>query len=150
MVSGQFSRGGASYPRGQFSGGQSSRGKLSGRQLPRRAIFPGRNCPDTYLSEEFYTTEPKILNASICIFQPSGKIKIAGSYWDVDFPLFLFHLFLETMLLSIFYLEFFLKSNRFWFQKNDGKNIGWRHKEMVGKMHKMIKTIYMKLDFTVI
>ena len=88
------------YPRGQFSGGQSSRGKLSGRQLPRRAIFPGRNCPDTYLSEEFYTTEPKILNASICIFQPSGKIKIAGSYWDVDFPLFLFHLFLETMLLS--------------------------------------------------
>ena len=92
--------GGGSYPRGQFSGGQSSRGKLSGEQLPRGAIFPGGNCPDTYLSEEFYTTEQKILNPSICIFQPSGKIKIAGSYWDVDFPLFLFHLFLETMLLS--------------------------------------------------
>ena len=35
-----------------------------------------------YLSEEFYTTEQKILNASICSFQPFGKIKIAGSYED--------------------------------------------------------------------
>ena len=40
-----------------------------------------------YLSEEFCTTERKILNASICLFQPFGKIKIAGSYWDDGFPL---------------------------------------------------------------
>ena len=33
-----------------------------------------------YLSEEFYTTKQKILNASIFLFQPFGKIKIAGSY----------------------------------------------------------------------
>ena len=35
-----------------------------------------------YLSEEFYITEQKLLNASICLFQPFGKIKIAGSYED--------------------------------------------------------------------
>ena len=35
-----------------------------------------------YSSEEFYTTEEKILNASICLFQPFRKIKIAGSYED--------------------------------------------------------------------
>ena len=31
-----------------------------------------------YLREEFYTTEHKILNASVCLFPPFGKIKIAG------------------------------------------------------------------------
>ena len=35
-----------------------------------------------YLSEEFYTTEQKLLNASICLFQPFGKIKTAGGYED--------------------------------------------------------------------
>ena len=35
-----------------------------------------------YLSEEFYTTEQKLLNASICLFPPFGKIKIAGGYED--------------------------------------------------------------------
>ena len=35
-----------------------------------------------YLSEEFYTTKHKILNASICLFQPFRKIKIAESYED--------------------------------------------------------------------
>ena len=34
------------------------------------------------LSEEFCSTEQEILNASICVFQPIGKIKIAGSYED--------------------------------------------------------------------
>ena len=33
-----------------------------------------------YLPEEFYTTEQEILNVSICLFQPSGTIKITGSY----------------------------------------------------------------------
>ena len=33
-----------------------------------------------YLSEELYTTEQKILNASIYLFHPFGKIRIAGSY----------------------------------------------------------------------
>ena len=32
----------------------------------------------------------------------------------------------------------FLKPNRFWFGKNDGKNIDLSQKEIVGKMHKMI------------
>ena len=32
-----------------------------------------------YMSEEFYSMEQK-LNASFCLFQPFGKIKIAGSY----------------------------------------------------------------------
>ena len=40
------------------------------------------------------------VNATVCLFQPFGKIKIAGSCSNVGFPLFLFHLFLETMLLS--------------------------------------------------
>ena len=35
-----------------------------------------------YLSEEFYTTEQKIFNASICLFQPFGKTNIAESYED--------------------------------------------------------------------
>ena len=85
-----------------------------------------RNNLQLYLSEEFYTTEQKILNASICLFQPFGNIKITGTYsgvtktnqhliyenlkaillkiktfnWDVGFPLFLVYPFIETMLLS--------------------------------------------------
>ena len=60
--------------------------------------------------------------------------------WDVGFALFLFHPCLETSLLSQSLISrIFLKPNRFWFQKNDGKNIDWRQKEMLGKMHKMIK-----------
>ena len=44
--------------------------------------------------------------------------------WDIGFPLFLFHPFLETMFLSENLIsKKFLKPNRFWFQKNDGKNI---------------------------
>ena len=86
------------------------------------------------LSEEFCSTEQKILNASICLFQPFGKIKIAGSYEDKS-SLALRKLrrrlssvsltsFLETMLLSENLIpRIFLKPNRFWFQKNDGKNI---------------------------
>ena len=35
-----------------------------------------------YSLEESYTSEQKILNASICLFQLFGKIKIAGSYED--------------------------------------------------------------------
>ena len=47
---------------------------------------------------------------------------------DGGFPLFLFHPFLETMLLSEsliyrIFLKSNLKPNRFWFQTNDGKNI---------------------------
>ena len=34
------------------------------------------------LSKEFCSTEQKILNASIYLFQPFGKIKIVGSYED--------------------------------------------------------------------
>ena len=41
-----------------------------------------------YWSEEFYTTEQKILNPSTCLFQPFGKIKIAGSYEDKATPTF--------------------------------------------------------------
>ena len=41
-----------------------------------------RNSLLFHLSEEFYTTEPKILNASICLFQPFGRIKMAGNYED--------------------------------------------------------------------
>ena len=44
-------------------------------------ILTGNNLP-FHLPEEFYTTEQKILNACICLFQPFGKIKIAGSYED--------------------------------------------------------------------
>ena len=87
-----------------------------------------------YLSEEFYTTEQKILNAIICLFQPFGKISVAGSYEDkpslalrkLRHRLFFVSLssFLETMLLSESLISrIFLKPNRFWFQKNDGKNI---------------------------
>ena len=44
--------------------------------------------------------------------------------WDIGFPLFLFHPFLETMLLSESLISrIVLKPNRFWFQKNDEKNI---------------------------
>ena len=35
----------------------------------------------------------------------------------------------------------FLKPNRFWFKTNDGKNIDRRQKEMIGKMHEMIKQL---------
>ena len=35
-----------------------------------------------YLSKEFYSTEQKILNVSVCLFQPFGKVKIVGSYED--------------------------------------------------------------------
>ena len=59
--------------------------------------------------------------------------------WDVGFSLFLFHPFLQTMLLSKSLISrFFLESNQFWFQENDRKNIDWLQKEMVGKMHKVI------------
>ena len=55
--------------------------------------------------------------------------------WDVGFPFFL----LETMLLSWSLISRILqKPNGFCLQKNDGKYIDWRQKEMVGKMHKMI------------
>ena len=53
--------------------------------------------------------EQKVLNASICLFQPFGKIEIAGCYEDTPsfdllklrrrLSLFCFHPFLETMLL---------------------------------------------------
>ena len=44
--------------------------------------------------------------------------------WDFDFPLYLFHPFLETMLLSeSMTSRIFLKTYRFWFQKIDGKNV---------------------------
>ena len=50
--------------------------------------------------------------------------------------LFLFHPFLETMILSKSLISrIFLKPNRLWFQKNDGKYIDAQ------KMHKMIKKI---------
>ena len=65
----------------------------------------------------------------------------------VGFPLFLFHHFLETMVLSKSLISrIFLKPNQFWFQKNDGENINWRQKEIVGKMHKMI--IQLLIPFT--
>ena len=45
--------------------------------------------------------------------------------WDVGFPLFVSHPFLETMLLSESLISrIFLKRNRFWFQNNVGKIIG--------------------------
>ena len=51
------------------------------------------------------------------------KIKLAGSYWDGGFPLFLFHIFLGTIFLSKSLISgIFFKSNQ-WFQKNDAKNI---------------------------
>ena len=60
--------------------------------------------------------------------------------WDFDFPLYLFHPFLETMLLSeSMTSRIFLKTYRFWFQKIDGKNVDCHDKEMFGKMHKMTK-----------
>ena len=33
------------------------------------------------------------------------------------------------------------------FEKNDGKNIDWRQKEMVGKMHKMIKQLLTQITW---
>ena len=83
------------------------------------------------------------MNASICLFQPFRKIRIAGSYeYKPSLALFLFHPYLETMLLSEGLISrIFLKPNWLWFQKNDGKNIEWRQKEMLGKMYKMIKQL---------
>ena len=61
---------------------------------------------------------------------------------DVGCLLFPFYPFLETMLSSENLISrIFLKHNRFCFQKNDVKNIDRRQKEMVGKMHKIIKQL---------
>ena len=112
------------------------------------------------LSREFCSTEQKILNASICLFQPFGKIKIAGSHEDKPslalrklrrrLPFVFLSSFLETMLLSESLISIiFLKPNQFWFQKNDGKNMEWGQNEMLGKINKMIdktKTIYILLN----
>ena len=102
-----------------------------------------------YLSEEFYTTEQRILNFSICLFPTFGKIKIAGSYEDKitatfqtsAFVCFSFILFYKQCFYLKFHLENFLKPNQFWFQKRDGKNIDWHQKEMLCKMHKMMKQL---------
>ena len=83
-----------------------------------------------YLSEEFYTIEQKILNAGIWLFQPFAKIKIAVSYADKPSLALrklrrrLFFVSLKIMLLSESLISLiFLKPNRFWFQKHNGKNI---------------------------
>ena len=61
---------------------------------------------------------------------------------DVGCLLFPFYPFLETMLsFENLVSRIFLKHNRFCFQKNDVKNIDRRQKEMVGKMHKIIKQL---------
>ena len=66
--------------------------------------------------------------------------------WDVGFPLFLFQPFLKTMLLSESLISrIFLKPNRFWFQKNDGKNIDWSQKEILGKMQPRPQSNFKKL-----
>ena len=119
-----------------------------------------------YLSEEFTPRSKKILNASICLFQTFGKFKIPGSYEGkptldlqklrrrfsfVSLSSF-FRNNAETIL--FFISKIFLKPNRFWFQKNDGKNIDWRQKEMVGKNTQndetIINIIYMEPDFSII
>ena len=101
-----------------------------------------------HLSEEFYTTEQKALNAIICFFQPFGKIKIAGSYENKpSFALQKLRRQLSFISLSLFFRNnaFTWKFDLFWnlidfgFEKNDGLNIDWRQKEMLWKMHKMIK-----------
>ena len=62
--------------------------------------------------------------------------------WDIAFPLFLFHPFLETKILSKSLISrTFLKPNRLRFQKNAWKIIDSSQKALVGKMHKLIKQL---------
>ena len=117
------------------------------------------------MSEEFYTTEQKILKANICLFQPFGRSKwlqvIKTNHhslyenWDIGFLLFLFHPFLETMLLPESLISrIFLKPNRFWFQKNDGRKqrltSEGNARENTQNDKIIINTIYMKPDFPII
>ena len=114
-----------------------------------------------YLSEEFYTTEQRILNFSICLFPTFGKIKIVGSYEDKitatfqtsAFVCFSFILFQKQCFYLKFHLENFLKPNQFWFQKRDGKyRLTSEGNAMQNAQNDetIISTIYMKTDFPII
>ena len=104
-----------------------------------------------YWSEGCFTLgNKKYWTPVFVLFQLFRKIKIAGSYEDK--PLLALQKlrrrlsfvslrpFLETILWSESLISrIFKKPNRFWSQKIEGKIIDWRQKEMLGKMHKIIK-----------